>query len=145
MSTTSNAKAEVHIYKHIHTQNHGTMVSHTHTHTHTQNMMILQQSNSKAWDIGIYFIKNSKKHSYEEKQWATRKGFSINSRVKLVKIVSSLPIKLKFYTHTHIKLNKKKVTLKNSMNEMKNAIENISDRADQMEERINDLEIGIYK
>ena len=68
MSTTSNAKAEVHIYKHIHTQNHGTMVSHTHTHTHTQNMMILQQSNSKAWDIGIYFIKNSKKHSYEEKQ-----------------------------------------------------------------------------
>ena len=81
---------------------------HTHTHTHTQNMMILQQSNSKAWDIGIYFIKNSKKRSYEEKQWATRKGFSINSRVKLVKIVSSLPIKLKFYTHTHIKLNKKK-------------------------------------
>ena len=68
MSTTSNDKAEVHIYKHIHTQNHGTMVSHTHTHTHTQNMMILQQSNSKAWDIGIYFIKNSKKRSYEEKQ-----------------------------------------------------------------------------
>lgn len=27
------------------------------------------------------------------------------------------------------------------MNEMKNAIENISDRADQMEQRINDLDI----
>lgn len=39
-------------------------------------------------------------------------------------------------THTHTKLNNnKKVTLKNSMNEMKNAIENISDRVDQMEER----------
>ena len=51
-----------------------------------------------------------------------------------MKIVSSLPTKL--HTHTHIKLNNnKKVTLKNSMNEMKKAIENISDRVDQMEER----------
>ena len=40
------------------------------------------------------------------------------------------------HTHTHIKLNNnKKVTLKNSMNEMKKAIETISDRVDQMEER----------
>ena len=28
-------------------------LTHTHTHTHTQNMMILQQSNSKAWSIRI--------------------------------------------------------------------------------------------
>ena len=64
-----------------------------------------------------------------------------------LKLVSSLLIKLKLYTYTQTKLNqkKKKGNTEDSMNEMKNAIENISDRADQMERRINDLEIGIYK
>ena len=50
----------------------------------------------RYWDL---IHKELKKNSYEEKQWATRKVFSINSRVKLVKIVSSLPTKL--HTHTY--------------------------------------------
>lgn len=51
-----------------------------------------------------------------------------------------------FFTK-EIKIIKKNWTemleLKNSMTQVQNVIENISDRADQMEERINDLEMGI--
>lgn len=80
------------------------------------------------------------------------------SRVKLVKISEFFTNKIKIsefftnkiktlYVHTH-KIEpppQKKGNTEDSMNEMKNAIENISDRADQMEQRINDLDIGIYK
>ena len=60
MSTTSNDKAEVHIYKHIHTQNHGTMVSHTHTHTHTKHddSSAIKLKSMGYWDL---FYKEFKK------------------------------------------------------------------------------------
>ena len=48
---------------------------------------------------------------------------------------SSLPKRLKLKQNNQTEI----LDLKNSMNEMRNATEGIGNRADQVEERINDL------
>lgn len=65
--------------------------------------------------------------------------FSHKFKSKISENSEFFPTKLYTHTRTHIHIilnnNHKKVTLNNSMNEMKNAIENISDRVDQLKER----------
>lgn len=70
------------------------------THTHTQNMMILQQSNSKAWDIGIYFIKNSKKLIWRKTMSYKKRLFhKLKSKISENSEFFTNKIKI-LYTHT---------------------------------------------